>query len=82
MITNFQLAFTFQAMGKGKESLILSALRQGLVNIPLLFLMNHLFALDGIVWTQLVSDAITTFISFALYHHTYKKLTFNDNIVN
>ena len=74
MITNFQLAFTFQAMGKGKESLILSALRQGLVNIPLLFLMNHLFALDGIVWTQLVSDVITTVISFAVYAHTCKKL--------
>ena len=74
MITNFQLAFTFQAMGKGKESLILSALRQGLVNIPLLFLMNHLFALDGIVWTQLVSDVITTVISFAVYARTCKKL--------
>lgn len=75
MITNFQLSFTFQAMGKGKESLILSSLRQGLVNIPLLFLMNHLFALDGIVWTQLISDAITTVISFMVYHHTYKSLS-------
>ena len=74
MITNFQLSFTFQAMGKGKESLILSSLRQGLVNIPLLFLMNSLFGLDGIVWTQIISDAITTVISFSLYHYTYKKL--------
>jgi hypothetical protein len=44
--------------------------------------MNYLFKLDGIVWTQLVSDAFTTVISFALYHHTYKKLAFNDDIVN
>ena len=79
MITNFQLSFTFQAMGKGKESLILASLRQGVVNIPRLFLMNHLFMLDGIVWTQLVSDAITTVISFAVYHHTYKKLAANGN---
>ena len=74
MIVNFQMAFTFQAMGMGKESLLLSSLRQGLVNIPLLFLMNHLFAMDGIVWTQLISDTITTAISFAIYFTAYKKL--------
>jgi len=82
MITNFQMSFTFQAMGKGKESLILSSLRQGLVNIPLLFLMNHLFALDGIVWTQLISDALTTVISFIVYHHTYKSLYKNEPSLN
>ncbi len=75
MITNFQLSFTFQAMGKGKESLLLSSLRQGVVNIPLMFLMNSLFHLDGLVLTQLISDAITTVISFAVYHHTYRSLS-------
>ena len=74
MITNFQLSFTFQAMGMGKESLLLSALRQGLINIPLLFLMNHFFGLYGIIWTQLISDALTTVISFIVYNHSYKKL--------
>lgn len=74
MIFNFQLSFTFQAMGMGKQSLILSSLRQGLVNIPLLFVMNHFFGLYGIVWTQLVSDGITSLISYAIYRHSYKKL--------
>ena len=74
MITNFQLSFTFQAMGCGKESLLLSSLRQGVVNIPLLFLMNHFFGLYGIIWTQLISDIITTVISFAVYNRTYKRL--------
>lgn len=74
MITNFQLSFTFQAMGMGKESLLLSCLRQGLINIPLMFLMNHLFGLYGILWTQLISDSLTTVISFAVYRHTYKRL--------
>lgn len=74
MITNFQMSFTFQAMGMGKQALLLSSLRQGLVNIPLLFLMNHLFGLYGIIWTQLISDGITTAISFVVYGYTYKKL--------
>lgn len=74
MIFNFQLSFTFQAMGMGKQSLILSSLRQGLVNIPLLFIMNHFFGLYGVIWTQLVSDAITSLISYAIYRASYKKL--------
>ncbi len=74
MIINFQMSYTFQAMGKGPESLLLSSLRQGIINIPLLFIMNYLFGLYGIVWTQLLSDSITSVISFSLYHVTYKKL--------
>ena len=74
MITNFQLSFTFQAMGMGKESLLLSSLRQGLINIPMLFLMKYLFGLYGIVWTQLISDILTTVISFIVYARAYKKL--------
>lgn len=75
MICNFQMSYTFQAMGKGPQSLLLSACRQGLINIPLLFLMNHLFGLYGIAWTQLLSDGITLIISFALYQKVYRELT-------
>ena len=74
MLFNLQISFTFQAMGMGKQSLILSSLRQGVVNIPLLFVMNHFFGLDGIVWTQLISDVITAVISYALYRHSLGKL--------
>ena len=74
MIFNLQISFTFQAMGKGKESLILSSLRQGVVNIPLLFVMNELFGLYGIVWTQLISDIITGVISYAVYRKSLGQL--------
>jgi putative MATE family efflux protein len=77
MIFNFQLSFTFQAMGMGKQSLFLASLRQGVVNIPLLFLMNTLWKLDGIIWTQLVADVITGIISYAFYVKTYNRLMKN-----
>jgi putative MATE family efflux protein len=82
MIFNLQISFTFQAMGKGKESLILSSLRQGVVNIPLLFVMNGLFGLCGIVWTQLISDIITGVVSYAVYRHSLGKLMSGDNNVS
>ena len=74
MICNFQMSYTFQAMGKGAESLLLTSCRQGIINIPLLFLMSWLVGLYGIIWTQLLADSITVVISFAFYHHTTKKL--------
>ncbi len=74
MLFNLQISFTFQAMGYGKQALILSCLRQGVVNIPLLFVMNHIFGLYGIVWTQLISDIITGIISYAIYRHSLGKL--------
>lgn len=80
MIFNVQISFTFQAMGMGKQSLILSSLRQGIVNIPLLFAMNYFFGLYGVVWTQLVSDVITTVISYVIYRRSYKKLIFEGEI--
>ena len=75
MIINFQMNFTFQAMGKGKQSLILSSLRQGVVNIPLMFLMNYFFGLYGLVFTQIISDILTTAVSFLLYRGIFKNLT-------
>ena len=71
---NFVINTSFQAMGKGKQSMLLSISRQGLINIPLLFLMNHWFGLLGIVWTQLVSDLITFILGYILYAITTHKL--------
>ena len=74
MICNFQMSYTFQAMGKGAESLLLSSCRQGIINIPLLFLMNWLVGLYGIIWTQFLADSMTIIISFAFYRKIMKTL--------
>ena len=74
MLFNLQISFSFQAMGMGKQSLILSSLRQGVVNIPLLFIMNAAFGLYGIIWTQLISDIITGIVSYIVYRHSLGKL--------
>lgn len=74
MICNFQMSYTFQAMGKGAESLLLTSCRQGIINIPLLFVMNRLVGLYGIIWTQFLADSITVIISFAFYRRTIQIL--------
>ncbi len=74
MFMNLLATFSLQAMGKGRESLVLSVCRQGLVNIPLLFLLNSIFGLYGVVSTQLVADTITLLISSFLMVKVLKSL--------
>ena len=73
MISNFQMAYTLQAMGKGPESLLLSSCRQGIIYIPLMFLMNVLFQLYGVVWAQLLADGLTLVLSFVVYRRVCRQ---------
>jgi Na+-driven multidrug efflux pump len=63
----------FQAMGKGLESLTLSVVRQGLILIPLLLVLNNLFGEMGLVCSQPAADNITLIIGTILYIRVLKK---------
>lgn len=66
-IVNLQTCYALQAMGKGMESLVLALCRQGLFHIPLLFVLQRLFGLNGLVWAQFAADALTLPVSFLSY---------------
>ena len=74
MISNFQKIYCLQAMGKGKESLLLGVFRQGLFAIPLLFIMNALLGLYGVVMAQIISDGITFVFASLIYRRVYSRL--------
>jgi len=74
MISNFQKIYCLQAMGKGKESLILGICRQGLFALPILLVMNHFIGLYGVVAAQLISDGITFIFSTLIYRRVYNHL--------
>ena len=82
MISNFQKIYCLQAMGKGKESLLLGVCRQGLFAIPTLFIMNHFVGLMGVVAAQLISDAITFVLASVIYRKVYNKLQKEINAAN
>ena len=71
MISNFQKIYCLQAMGKGKESLLLGVCRQGLFAIPILLILNHFVGLYGVVAAQLLSDGLTFIIATVLYRKVY-----------
>jgi len=74
IISNFQKIYCLQAMGKGKESLILGIFRQGLFAIPILLVLNHFFGLYGVVSAQLISDGLTFIFSTVIYRKVYNNL--------
>ena len=71
---NFLISYTLQAMGKGLQSAILTFSRQGLLNIPLLIIMDITVGLYGMIWTQLVVEVIMLPVSFGMYMYTLRGL--------
>lgn len=62
----FTLMSTFQAMGKAVPAMIVNLGRQCLFYIPFLYLFNHLWQLDGLLYAQTGADYLTTLTALLL----------------
>ena len=51
----------------GRKSLFLGVTRWLVFNIPMLFLLNAVFGMYGIVWSQAAADVFTVALSFYVY---------------
>lgn len=63
----FVFNFGFQGMGKGRQSMILSIGRQGLVFIPLLFILNAVVGFNGVIAAQPVADGAVVIMSIIMW---------------
>ena len=68
----YPMIIQFQAMGKFKESMVCSVLRKGVLDIPLLFLMNGIFGLYGCMWVQPIVDTVSLLAAGAFYRQLRK----------
>lgn len=76
LIGIYYLATNFlQASGNAPGASVASALRQGILLIPLLYLFNGLFRLDGLAMAHPAADGIAVLFTgaFALYY--YRKIS-------
>lgn len=67
MSVAYPMIIQFQAMGRVRESLVCSVLRKGVLDIPLLFLMDALVPLYGLMWVQPIVDFISLTVAVILY---------------
>ena len=63
-----------QSVGRALPATILSVLRQGILLIPLLYLLRALFGLNGVILGQSVTDYIAVILSFFLWRKIRKLL--------
>ena len=67
MFLSFHMVHFMQAVDRGKVSFYLAVIRQLCLNIPIVLVMNYLFGMTGIVWTQMIADIFNVIISYIIY---------------
>ena len=65
---------TFQSIGKAWRATMMSAMRQGIFFLPLIFILPAFWGLYGVVSTQAVSDLLTAFACAPFLVRFYKNL--------
>lgn len=74
MFLSFIYVHYFQALGQGRTALFLVVMRWLMINIPMLFLMDRIFGMYGLAWSQLVSDVIVAFLSWVIYRVAMRRI--------
>lgn len=78
MFCSFFTFHLFQGFGEGNKALFLGVMRWVVFNIPMLFILNHIIGMYGIVWSQATADVLTVILSYAVYANYMKKLKVNE----
>ena len=67
MFLSFFHVHLFNSFGRGQEALFLGVVRWAVFNIPMLFILNRIFGMYGIVWSQAAADILTVTQSFYVF---------------
>ncbi len=68
----------YQSLGYVKGATVLASCRQGIFFVPLIFALPAVFALDGILLTQPLSDVLTCVVSIPFNVYFLKKVLRNE----
>lgn len=63
MFLSFFHVHLFNGYGRGREALFLGVMRWAVFNIPMLFVLNAIFGIYGLVWAQFAADVLTVVLS-------------------
>lgn len=63
-----------QSVGKANVATLLSILRQGLLLIPLLYLLDYIFGYNGVIYSQAICDILTVILSIVFWNICKRQL--------
>lgn len=72
MALTFILVAVFQGTGAAKEAFILSFLRKGVIDIPLMFVMDYVFPLHGLMLVQPIVEFCGMLFAMIVYRMKHK----------
>lgn len=64
---NFMIITVFQATKQKVQPLILSLLRKGSLDIPLMIVLNHFIGINGVAWATPLADWFALIVSLLLF---------------
>lgn len=68
---------TLQAVGAATSALLASIFRQGVIFIPMVFIMKAIIGVDGLIWAQPVADVLSLVIVIIMLAVKIKKTDFS-----
>lgn len=63
----------FQAVGSGFKSFVLAMMRKGVVDIPMMFILNAIYPIYGIVMATPIADVLCSIVAVCLFVDFLKK---------
>lgn len=69
---------SFQAMGKPQYAFGITLVRQLILYIPLLLLLDNIFGFSGMLWAQPITEAVMLAVSLMLLTNAIRKVPGND----
>ena len=73
MMIGYHVTNYMNAVDKGKISLLMAVVRHVALLIPLMLLMNALWAMKGLIWSQLAADLLNAVFVLLLYARLEKR---------
>lgn len=74
LVFDFISVGVFQAIGMGKNALMFALARKLLLEIPAIFILDMLFPLYGLAYSQLIAEFVLTIITISVIRNLFKKL--------
>ena len=64
-----------------KTSLYLAVFRQLCLNIPIMLMLNSIFGMTGIIWTQMPAEMINVIISYLIYAYVIRRIRWKARVI-
>ena len=68
MMIGYHIVNYMNAINKGKVSFLLAIIRHIVLLIPVMIAMNAIWALEGLIWSQVTADALNTIVALIVFY--------------